>query len=164
MYFVYIKLRITCSYYTHWAPMNFDVIHIWYKGYLGQKWTGFRRCSTSHINLRKNMSSLGPDTLHVKHFEAITRKLSELRRYSLNALDHLASHRTGVGHRFYVGKFGQLLVVGRWFPPGAPVSFTNETDISSAYCLDLTLAVAEALSPNKHQFILTQYSSWVCSV
>ena len=38
----------------------------------------------------------------------------------------------------------QLLAVGQWFPPGAPVSSTSETDISAFH-----LAVAEALSPYK---------------
>ena len=44
-----------------------------------------------------------------------------------------------------------ILAVGRWFPPGTPVSSTSETDISSSsfHCLDMTLAVAEALSHNK---------------
>ena len=32
---------------------------------------------------------------------------------------------------------------------GTPVSYTSKTDISSFDCFDLTLAVAEALSPNK---------------
>ena len=43
------------------------------------------------------------------------------------------------------------IVLGRWFPPGAPDSSTSETDISSSsfHCIDMTLAVAEALSPIK---------------
>ena len=47
-------------------------------------------------------------------------------------------------------KFHQFLAVGRWFPPGTPVSSTRKL-ISSAsfHCLDMTLAVAEALNPNK---------------
>ena len=45
----------------------------------------------------------------------------------------------------------QLVGVGRWFPPGAPVSSPSETGISSSlfHCVDITLAVAEALDPNK---------------
>ena len=43
----------------------------------------------------------------------------------------------------------QLLAVGRWFPPGTPVSSTRKLISSSFHCLDMTLAVAEALNPNK---------------
>ena len=39
---------------------------------------------------------------------------------------------------------------GRWFPPGTPVSSTRKLISSSSFhCLDMTLAVAEALNPNK---------------
>ena len=44
-------------------------------------------------------------------------------------------------------KFRQLLAVGRWFPPGAPVSSTRKLISSSFHRLDMTLAVAEALNP-----------------
>ena len=49
------------------------------------------------------------------------------------------------------GKFRQLLAVGRWFPPGTPVSSTRKLIWSSFHRLDMTLAVAEALDldPNK---------------
>ena len=40
-----------------------------------------------------------------------------------------------------------LLAVGRWFPPGAPVSSTRKLISSSFHRLDMTLAVAEALNP-----------------
>ena len=46
-------------------------------------------------------------------------------------------------------KFHQLLAVGRWFPPGTPVSSTRKLISSSFHHLDMTLAVAEALNPNK---------------
>ena len=46
-------------------------------------------------------------------------------------------------------KFHQLLAVGRWFPPGTPVSSTRQLISSSFHRLDMTLAVAEALNPNK---------------
>ena len=46
-------------------------------------------------------------------------------------------------------KFHQLLAVGRWFPPGTPVSSTRKLISSSFHHLDMTLAVAEALTPNK---------------
>ena len=47
-------------------------------------------------------------------------------------------------------KFRQLLDVGRWFPPGTPVSSTRKLISSSSFhSLDMTLAVAEALNPNK---------------
>ena len=46
-----------------------------------------------------------------------------------------------------VKKFHQLLAVGRWFPPGAPVSSTRKLISSSFHRLDMTLAVAEALNP-----------------
>ena len=45
-------------------------------------------------------------------------------------------------------KFHQLLAVGRWFPPGTPVSSTRKLVSSSFHRLDMTLAVAEALNPN----------------
>ena len=46
-------------------------------------------------------------------------------------------------------KFHQLLAVGRWFPPGTPVSSTRKLISSSSYQrLDMTLAVTEALNPN----------------
>ena len=45
-------------------------------------------------------------------------------------------------------KSHQLLAVGRWFPPGTPVSFTIKLISSSYHRLDMTLAVAEALNPN----------------
>ena len=43
-----------------------------------------------------------------------------------------------------------LLAVGRWFPPGAPVSSTSETDIHhhNNHCLNMTVAVAEVLASN----------------
>ena len=46
-------------------------------------------------------------------------------------------------------KFHQLLAVGRWFPPGTPVSSTRKLISSSFHRLDMTLAVTEALNPNK---------------
>ena len=46
-------------------------------------------------------------------------------------------------------KFHQLVAVGRWFPPGTPVSSTKKLISSSFHRLDMTLAVAEALNPNK---------------
>ena len=46
-------------------------------------------------------------------------------------------------------KFHQLLAVGRWFPPGTPVSSTRKLMSSSFHRLDMPLAVAEALNPNK---------------
>ena len=38
---------------------------------------------------------------------------------------------------------------GRWFPPGTPVSSTRKLISSSFHRLDMTLAVAEVLNPNK---------------
>ena len=47
-------------------------------------------------------------------------------------------------------KFHQLLAVDRWFPPGTPGSSTRKLISSSSFHrLDMTLAVAEALNPNK---------------
>ena len=44
----------------------------------------------------------------------------------------------------------ELLAVGRWFPPGTPVSSTRKLISSSSFHrLDMTLAVAGALNPNK---------------
>ena len=44
----------------------------------------------------------------------------------------------------------QLLAAGRWFPLGTPVSsIRNLISSSSIHCLDMTLAVAEALNHNK---------------
>ena len=43
----------------------------------------------------------------------------------------------------------QLLAVGRWFPPGTPVSSTRKLISSSSFHrLDMTLAVVEALNTN----------------
>ena len=42
-----------------------------------------------------------------------------------------------------------LLAVGRWFPPGTPVSSTIRLISSSFLRLDMTLAAAVALNPNK---------------
>ena len=50
-------------------------------------------------------------------------------------------------------KVHQLLAVGRWFPPGTPVSSTRKLISSSSFHrLDMTLAVAEALDPNKPKY------------
>ena len=47
-------------------------------------------------------------------------------------------------------QFRQLLAVGRWFPPGTPVSSTRKLISSSSFHrLDMTLAIAEAINPNK---------------
>ena len=65
------------------------------------------------------------------------------------------SHRCGPGSIPGLGrgrmceKFHQLLAVGRWFPPGTPVSSTRKLISSSFHRLDMTLAVAEALNPSK---------------
>ena len=51
-------------------------------------------------------------------------------------------------------QFHQLLAVGRWFPPGTPVSSTRKLISSSSFHrLDMTLVVAEALNPNKPYYI-----------
>ena len=45
---------------------------------------------------------------------------------------------------------GRVHAVGRWFPLGTPVSSTRKLISSSSFDrLDMTLAVAEALNPNK---------------
>ena len=55
-------------------------------------------------------------------------------------------------------KFHQLLAVGRWFPPDTPVSSTRKLISSSSFHrLDMTLAVAEALNPNKPKPIMPWY-------
>ena len=52
-------------------------------------------------------------------------------------------------------QFHQLLAVGRWFPPGTPVSSTKKRISSSSFHrLDMTLAVAEALTPDNKPIIL----------
>ena len=43
-------------------------------------------------------------------------------------------------------------VTGRWFPPGTRVYSTKKLISSSFHRLDMTLAVAEALNPNKPNF------------
>ena len=49
--------------------------------------------------------------------------------------------------KFHIGT--KDLAVGRWFPPGTPVSSTRKLISSSSFHrLDMTLAVAEALNPN----------------
>ena len=79
-----------------------------------------------------------------------------LRRHSHLALAHFASHRCGpssipgLGRGRMCEKFHQFLAVGRWFPPGTPVSSTRKLISPSSFnILDMTLAVAEALNPNK---------------
>ena len=57
--------------------------------------------------------------------------------------------KRGLGRGRMCEKFHQLLAVGRWFPPGTPVSFTRKLMSSSFHRLDMTLAVAEALKPNQ---------------
>ena len=56
----------------------------------------------------------------------------------------------GLG-RGRIYKFHQLLAVGRWFPPGTPVSSIRKLTFHHhhPHRLDMTLAVAEALTPNK---------------
>ena len=45
---------------------------------------------------------------------------------------------------------GRPVTVGQWFPPGTLVSSTRKLISSSSFHrLDMTLAVAEALNPNK---------------
>ena len=57
--------------------------------------------------------------------------------------------RRWLASRSMCEKFHQLLAVGRWFPPGTPVSSTRKLISSSVHRLDMTLVVAEALTPNK---------------
>ena len=48
---------------------------------------------------------------------------------------------------------------GRWFPPGTPVSSTRKLISSSSFHrLDMTLAVAEALHPNKPNLFWADFS------
>ena len=68
-------------------------------------------------------------------------------------------------------KLHQLLAVGRWFPPGTPVSSTRKLISSSFHRLDMTLAVAEALHPNKPNRNCWGWNGviwgsllWVCSI
>ena len=42
-----------------------------------------------------------------------------------------------------------LLAVGRWFPPGTPVSSTSKTDVHPDHRLDMTLVVADVLKPQE---------------
>ena len=50
----------------------------------------------------------------------------------------------------YISKSIQIIAVGRWFPPGTPVSSIRKLISSSLFHrLDMTLALAEALNPNK---------------
>ena len=79
---------------------------------------------------------------------------------SHHALVHFASHLcspssiAGLGRGRMCEKFHQLLAVGRWFPPGTPVSSTRGliSSSSSFHRLDMTLAIAEALNPNKPKY------------
>ena len=56
----------------------------------------------------------------------------------------------------------------RWFSPGTLVSSTRKLISSSFHRLDMTLAVPEALNPNKpnhfHTFCLTYYTLWPYSI
>ena len=80
------------------------------------------------------------------------------RRCPHDALGHLASHHCGLGsvrgHGHGRMSEGLSLPVGWWFHPGALISSTSEADISILssslfHRLNITLAVAWALSPNK---------------
>ena len=62
-------------------------------------------------------------------------------------LEAKQDHNYPIAEAVCVKKFHQLLAVGRWFPPGAPVSSTRKLISSSFHRLDMTLAVAEALNP-----------------
>ena len=70
-----------------------------------------------------------------------------------------ASYHTGSGvGGFKVSvKVGELLAVGRWFPPGAPVSSTHENwhHYHLNHRPDMTLAVTEELNPNKPNLDMT---------
>ena len=49
-----------------------------------------------------------------------------------------------------------VLALGPWFPPDTPVFSTSETNIPTSFQrLDMTLAVAEAISPN-----ITNHTHW----
>ena len=52
--------------------------------------------------------------------------------------------------------------VGRWFPPGTPVSSTRKLISSSFHRLDMTLTVAEALNPNKPKKTKNPQSTYTC--
>ena len=82
-------------------------------------------------------------------------RLVKFANRSHDALAYFASHRCGpssipgLGRGRMCETFRQLLAVGRWFPPGSPVSSTRELISSSSFHrLYMTLAVAEALNPN----------------
>ena len=57
--------------------------------------------------------------------------------------------------------FTPSTAVGRWFPLGTPVSSTRKLISSSFHRLDVTLAVAEAVNPNKTNKQNTS-STFVC--
>ena len=84
--------------------------------------------------------------------------LAYLRTSTQNLSCNLRSRNC---QRAHLQKFHQLLAVGRWFPPGTPVSSTRKLISSSSFHrLNITLAVAEALNPNKpnHKPKFTKYS------
>ena len=97
---------------------------------------------------------------HLKATKGVILNMSSIsgqRQVCLShlALAHFASHRCGpssipgLGRGRMCEKFHQLLAVGRWFPPGTPVSSTRKLISSSSFHrLDMTLAIAEALNPN----------------
>ena len=90
-----------------------------------------------------------PTCLYYTHFS------SRLSSLCFTPLRPKFNPRTG--QRLMSEKFCQLLAVGQWFPPGTPVSSTRKMISSSSpspsstsfHRLDMTLAVAEVLNPNK---------------
>ena len=100
----------------------------------------------------------GSASLHSALYSERTQSkaASESSGAAVAALAHFASHHCGpssipgLGSGRMCEKFHHLLAVGRWFPPGTPVSSTRKLISSSSFHrLDMTLAVAEALTPNK---------------
>ena len=96
--------------------------------------------------------------LNVEVIQTPTPTLTPTQSVVETGQAHFASHRcgpsliSGLGRGGMCEMFRQLLAVGRRFPRGTLVFSTRELISSSSFHrLDMTLAVAEALNPNKQK-------------
>ena len=79
---------------------------------------------------------------------------------------HTPVHYTVTGKPHGIWSSDYLPQAGGWFPPGTPVSSPRKLISSSSFHrLDMTLAVAEALNPNKrNQTVHVLYALRTCCV
>ena len=135
------------GYYQPWLDLRGD---LWELCWLCANSTISPICGRlcSHQDLQAAYSHLAP----LSQIRDCGSSALSLRLSSLYFTPLRPKFNPRTGQRRMCEKFHQLLAVGRWFPPGTPVSSTIKKLISSSssfHRLDMTLAVAEALNPNK---------------